>query len=50
MVTEHGFVNQKITFSQQVDDLINEMEESGMISHIYPEKRNCDSKNSDETR
>ncbi len=50
MVTEHGFVNQKITFSQQVDDLINEMEESGMISHIYPEKRNFDSKNSDETR
>lgn len=49
LVTEYGFVKEKITFTQQVDDLIKELQESGMISPIYPEKRNCQSEQSDET-
>ncbi|MBK7095052.1 MAG: hypothetical protein IPH57_08405 [Saprospiraceae bacterium] len=34
LVTEYGFVKEKITFTQQVDDLIKELQESGMISPI----------------
>jgi putative endonuclease len=49
MATEHGIVREKITFSQQVNDLINELEQSGMISPIYPEKNKYNSGHSDET-
>lgn len=34
MVTEHGIVREKITFSQQVNDLINELGQSGLISPL----------------
>ena len=49
LVTENGFVNEKISFSQEVDNLINELKKSGMISPIYPMNKHCDSVNKHET-
>lgn len=49
LVTERGFVREKVSFSQQVNDLMNELKQNGEIPPVSLRKNKCHSEQSEET-
>ena len=50
LVTEKGFIRKTIPFSQQVNDLINELQQNEQIPPVFPQNENCHSEQSEETK
>jgi len=50
LVTEKGFVREKVSFFQQVNDLVNELEQNREIPSVSPQESNCHSGQSEEKK